>query len=364
VAAAVVASAGPLITTPGRQAAWARRTARAIVVDRGLPEAARGAVDAVTSAERSTATVAETFPADPLDASVPLALAWLSRQAPARREIVFVGDGASLPGPAAVAAIPAATGIRVRTVEVGRFPIDRHWIGSDANGRLRGLRLDGTAAGTEAGRPASEEAPPPLPVSVHASAGDQRVLDAVWEGVRADGAFLRPAPTWLALEVEWTTAAAAPDGGITALTAADRAALWPMAMALAAGEPSAANTPPWTTLAPAVAAARRADAIAIRVTQPVEPAHAAAVLRAALQVAAGEAELPRRARETDERSRRTIERPAGDVPREASRFEAARDTRWTWAAVLLAMVAEHVLRRRRDARSVEASVDAATEAAS
>ena len=86
VAAAVVAGAGPLITTPGRETAWARRTARAVVVDRGLPESARGAVAAVTAAERSTATVAETFGSIRSTAALsPLALAWLSRQAPARR---------------------------------------------------------------------------------------------------------------------------------------------------------------------------------------------------------------------------------------------------------------------------------------
>jgi hypothetical protein len=364
VAAAVIASAGPLVTTPAREALWARRTARAVVVDRGLPESALGAVGALIAAESSSATVAETFGAAPVDGRVPLALAWLARQGPAQREIVFVGDDASLPGPEAVAAIPAGTGIRVRTVDNPVPPEPRLWIGGDRDGRLRGRRLVTTLVGDQVAGTAADEAPPRLPVIVRSSAGDRRLLDAVWEGVAAEGSFLRPVATWLGLEIVWTTALAQPDAATTALTRADRAALWPLAGRLAGGEPSRVDTPPWTNLAPEVAAARRGDTIVVRVTRPAEPVHAAAVLRAALLVAAGDADLPRRARLAGTDVRTAIERPAAGVSPEATRFETARDGRWFWAVAVGLLLAEQWVRRRRDTARQAAGADTTSEAMS
>ena len=359
VAAAVVAAAGPLVTTPARTAAWARRTSRAIVVDRGLPESARDPVAAIVAAEADGVMVAERFAADPVDAAVPLALAWLAHQAPARREIVFVGDGASLPATAVVAAIPAGTGIRVRAVDgVAERSAPRHWLGSDPAGRLRGRRVVTTRAGDDARGTSVDEDPPPLPVTVRASGRDQPLLDAVWDGVVAEGTFLRPPATWLELDIEWTTALASPGRATTPLAPADRAALWPLVRALAGGEPSPAQIAPWTSLASEVAAARQGAAIAIRVARPAEPVHAATVLRAVLLVAAGDADLPRRARQADEPARRAVERPAGDVPDDAPRTAGSSDARWLWAAALLGMVTEHALRRRRQARSTGPDVAA------
>ncbi len=180
----------------------------------------------------------------------------------------------------------------------------------------------------------------------------------------AEGTFLRPPATWLELEIEWTTAIDPPGRATAALTPADRAALWPLARALAGGgETARAQPQPWTSLAAEIAAARQGSAIVIRVARPAEPVHAAMVLHAVLLVAAGDAGLPRHARQADEQARRAIERPAGDVPDDATRWAASSDARWFWAAALLGMLAEHALRRRRQSRSAGRDVAATTEAA-
>ena len=235
VAAAVVAAAGPLVTTPARAAAWARRTSRAIVVDRGLTASARDAVAGIVAAEEASSTVAERFDADPVDAAVPLALAWLARQAPAQREIVFVGDGASLPAPGPLRQFPRppASGC-VPVDDVTELSAPRHWLGGDLAGRLRSRRVVPTRIGEEARDTTAAEDPPALPVTVRASPGDEPLLDAVWDGVVAEGTFLRPPATWLELEVEWVTGVDPPGRATTGLTPADRVALWPLARALAA----------------------------------------------------------------------------------------------------------------------------------
>ncbi len=228
---------------------------------------------------------------------------------------------------------------------------------------MRSRRVVPTRIGEEARDTTAAEDPPALPVTVRASPGDEPLLDAVWDGVVAEGTFLRPPATWLELDVEWVTGVDPPGRATTGLTPADCVALWPLARALAGGEPSRAQTEPWTSLTPEITAARQGGAIAIRVARPAEPVHAATVLRAVLLVAAGDADLPRRARHADERARRAIERPAGAVPDDATRWAAASDARWMWAAALLGMLAEHALRRRHHRRSAGRDVAATPEAA-
>ena len=77
---------------------------------------------------------------------------------------------------------------------------------------------------------------------------------------------------------------------------------------------------PWSSLAPDVVAARRGAAIVVRVTKPAEASLAARLLRAAVAVAVGERETPRRRRAADDvapgaferAGRRDLER--GDPP--------------------------------------------------
>ena len=124
VVAAVLASAGPLFVSRSREAAWARRTVRAIVVDGavGAAEASAAIAD-----ERAGALDAEVIVAQPVDDGLARAVGWLSRQPPALREVVVVGDAASTPGAAAIAAIPVDIGLRLhRVAAAARVDEDRH----------------------------------------------------------------------------------------------------------------------------------------------------------------------------------------------------------------------------------------------
>ena len=113
---------------------------RAIVVDGavGAAEASPPIAD-----ERAGALDAEVIVAEPVDDGLARAVGWLSRQPPARREVVVIGDAASTPGAAATAAIPADIGLRLRRVATGaRGDQGRMWLGADATGDgVRAVRL-------------------------------------------------------------------------------------------------------------------------------------------------------------------------------------------------------------------------------
>ena len=201
VVAAVLASAGPLLVNRSREAGWARRTVRAIVVDGAV-----GAVEAspAIADERAGALDAEVIVAEPVDGGLARAVGWLSRQPPAQREVVVIGDAASTPGAAATAAIPADIGLRLRRVATGaRGDQGRVWLGATATGDgERAVRLAETREANGASVFATEpEAMPQLPViATAATPADSALIAAVWEGVVAEGVFLRRRDTWQALE--------------------------------------------------------------------------------------------------------------------------------------------------------------------
>ena len=145
-----------------------------------------------------------------------------------------------------------------------------------------------------------------------ATPADSALVAAVWEGVVAEGVFLRSRATWQALEVEWGAAPAPADGSLSALTRDDRLAVWPLARVLTGETTADVPAVPWSILAPDVVAARRGAAIVVRVTRPAEASLAARLLRAAVTVAAGERETPSAAAgATDEVAQGAFERPAG-----------------------------------------------------
>jgi hypothetical protein len=94
-ASAVAALAGPSIVTTGRRAAWATRTARALVVaadpSAGGPVDSRAAIAGAVSRERSAAFASAVFEAAFTADAVRDATDWLEAQPPAAREIVVVG---------------------------------------------------------------------------------------------------------------------------------------------------------------------------------------------------------------------------------------------------------------------------------
>jgi hypothetical protein len=91
-------------------------------------------------------------------------------------------------------------------------------------------------------------------------------------------------------------------------------------------------------------------------------AETASVLHAALAIAAGAADPPRRLSVRDPVAIASIERPATDVPAESTRHEPARDSRWLWLAAGIGLAVEQGLRRRYDATRAAARRAAAAEA--
>ncbi len=349
VAAAVTASAGPLLVTPVREARWASRLARAVIVDGAVAGGANAAtIDQAIATETAGAIATEVFTADPPASAVPRALAWLSRQPPAAREIVVIGDDGSALAPSALAVLPGGTGLRAEVVPASGGSQERAWLGASPAARPVAALV--TAATDAAGvRTRVQASPrPQLPVTQVAEAEMQRLVDAVWDGVQAEGAFLRAPATWQPVRVEWIDRALGGDPSLVPLTTDDRARLWPLATLPGSNaEPLPIASAPWSSLAPGVVAARDGETLVIRGAPAAEPVLVADTLRAVLQVAAGEERPPRRVGAADVRRRAAMARPASGVPATSIRH-AGTDARWLWALALIGLVIESAVRRRRD----------------
>ena len=236
-AAAAVASAGPLLVTGAQQNAWSSTTIRAIVSDSGSTGAARAAGEAAVAEEQRTADASALFAADPLDAALPQAVAWLEQQPPGRREIVFVGEGRPDTLDRRVAdAIPIDVGVRVRQVSDDVVPMRRLWRGAGDQGQV--ATADLTVRLADGGATMAMEAvdAPAIPVVLAASPGDLPAVRAIYDAVVADGVLLRPVETWQPLRLEWAGAPAADtDLTLEPVRQDDRLRLLPVA-ALATGE--------------------------------------------------------------------------------------------------------------------------------
>jgi hypothetical protein len=363
VAAAVAASAGPLLVTPAREAQWASRVARAVIVDGAVANGATaGAIEQAIATATAGAMTVDVFTTDPPDSAVPGALAWLSRQPPAAREIVVVGDGGSALTASALAMIPSGTGLGMELVAAGAVPPDRMWLGGSLTGQPRAARVTWSRDATGMRTQVDVSPRPQLPVTQVADAKTQPIVDAVWDGVQAEGTFLRAAAAWQPVRVEWPGAVTAAGASVMPLTADDRARLWPLMTLVAPNaEPLSNTAAPWSSLAAGVVAARDGGTLVIRSAHPAEPALVADTLRAVLQVAAGEERAPRRLGAADRQARGAMTRPAAGVPPEAIRHAAGADARWLWALALAGLTVESMLRRRRD-RLAAQSPDAGSEA--
>jgi hypothetical protein len=348
VAAAVLASAAPLIITPARRAAWAGQVVRAVIVDTAATGG--GTSDAVaraTGTASAGALAVRVFTAGSLDSAVPGALAWLARQPPARREIVVVGDDASLSAVATHGAIPNAIGIRLSTVPIPEAPM-RTWIGAASPGRPVEMRVSRVVDVSAPVRVWDAVPAVPVPVTFAAAGDALPTIEAIWAGVQAEGAFMRAPSAWQAVRVEWPGGSPTSNTAVSPLAPGDRARVWPLTVSSSAAVASSSTPSPWTPLAPGVSAARAGDTIVVRLAAMTTPGAVARALRGVLQVAAGEDVPPRTRGPADVLRRHAIERAPGDVPPDASRHAATRDGRWLWALALGGLIAETILRRRRD----------------
>jgi Aerotolerance regulator N-terminal len=185
VAAAALALAGPAVTTTPREARWAARVSRAVLL---LPPA-RSSDEERMSAYR----VAEFAPRGTLADAIRAALRWLERQPPSSREIVIAGELRASPGlEAALSQIPSHVGIRFlpsREVSVNReatVPMLIRGPAAPAMAKLR-VRLDDerTLVGGRV-----NEASGAIILDVRAAAEDRPVAQAALAAVIASGLML------------------------------------------------------------------------------------------------------------------------------------------------------------------------------
>ena len=270
-----------------------------------------------------------------------------------------MGDDASLPTRATLATIPAAIGIRLAAVSTTVGPTARMWAGAASPGRPIEARVSRAVDPSAPAAASAWDAVPvaPLPVTFAAPIEVLPTIAAIWDGVQAEGAFLRPPSAWQAVRVEWPGAASTPESTVHRLAPEDRARVWPLTALSGDATESAPPAAPWTPLAPGVAAARAAETIVVRMSAVGAPGPIARTLRAVLQVAAGEDAPPRMAGPADALRRGAIERSPGGAPPGASHNVSARDGRWLWAVALVGLVVEGLLRRRRDRRRDATVID-------
>ncbi|MFP5378282.1 MAG: BatA domain-containing protein, partial [Vicinamibacteria bacterium] len=187
----VAALAGPIVVTPAREAAWADRVARAVVVDdAGAANDWRGVVDQATESA-AFATTIEASSADGLVA----AAAWLRQAPPAAREVVVVGpmrrEGVTR---AMLDVLPEGTGVRLVSVARGTAASTDlrrlTWIDGEVWLERREARLDDD---TSALSPALDRERVSVPLEIDAPDAERALLDAAVSAVLAEGTFVEGA---------------------------------------------------------------------------------------------------------------------------------------------------------------------------
>lgn len=197
VLAAVAALAGPILITPGRQAAWASHVARAVVT---------GEQGAAAEDELRSARVGAVFSRARIRDSVRDATRWLQQQTPSEKEIVVLSSfQRGVVDPADFADVPADIGIRL--VSTGEPPAVRER-------DITRLQLRGTELVRVTGRlglnPAdtsltelSAERVDGTPIVVSAAPEDRAMADAALRAVLRRGVRLPPAGLLKPVEVAW-----------------------------------------------------------------------------------------------------------------------------------------------------------------
>lgn len=198
IAAAIAALAAPVIVTPGRQAAYANRVARAIVLEPGADRA-------IASRQSQDAFVSEVFLEDRLRDAVIEAVAWLDDQPPAARELVVVAAFTlGQLSDADLVAVPPATGVRLVPLDSAPASRDVEWpvLRRQGDALVREPRL--VRLGDEA-TSVAEASPLPVPdepIVMVAAPGDQRLANAALRAALTAGIHW-PASAPARLVVAW-----------------------------------------------------------------------------------------------------------------------------------------------------------------
>jgi hypothetical protein len=183
-AMAVGALAGPVFVSATRQEEWRQRVARAVVVAPGGAPAAL--VDPLIDGERRDSFVSEVFrPGARVADGLRDAALWLQRQPPASYEVVVVGDlraGAVVPGDLTL--VPARAGLRFLPLpsSVASREVDVHFQEADVVWRARTTLQDSSTrvSYTRAGKAGQS-------LTVRAAANDQAAADAAMNAVLSRG---------------------------------------------------------------------------------------------------------------------------------------------------------------------------------
>lgn len=198
VLSAVAALATPVFITPAREAAWASRAARAVVLDDSA---------APPEDELRSAAVGATFARSRVRDAIADAARWLADQRPAHREIVVLSafkrgavdaaDFVGVPPEVGIRLVRSSHGTAVREREITRLQL-----------RDEGLVrvLEGVTLGPEttAVRELRAEVIPAVPVTVKATPQEQEAADAALRAVLRRGLRLPPAGLLQPLSVDWT----------------------------------------------------------------------------------------------------------------------------------------------------------------
>jgi hypothetical protein len=329
VAAAVAAAAAPVFVSAARQRAWSGRIARAIVLTYDS-----ASLDAIANGEASGAFTARSFPAanSTLPDAIREARDWLRAQAPASRELVIAGD---IRERSLVARdldiLEPHVGIRFLPLPAAADPPLRlEAIAETPAGGVGFFRVavDADARQTSAAYTLEPHATLPQ-IRVAADPASQGHADALLRAVLREG-VIAGSTVDRALTVVF-------DGG----NAPDDR---PAGTADTAGQP-----PSWQRAVlgqnPEVRAIRSGDALVVRAEVKATDASAADLLARIVRAAYADHLDTKEPRLVDAARLASWSRPAAGAPPDA-RPANEGDHRWLWAAALLLMGLEHLIRRR------------------
>jgi hypothetical protein len=323
-AAAVAASASPVWISDARRQSWDQRVARAVVLASPPTDETRS----IAADEARTSFAGAEFSADTVPDALREAGRWLAAQPPAAREIVVVGDlreGAL--AEADLASIPPYTGLRFLPVvpSDGARAIEWWTVGESADGRVTSRRIEVTPEVARTDVDYGDESDSvPASITVAAAADDQPYADALLRAVLRDGLVLGA-------------------DGDRAVTFAFEGA------ALAGHDRLATPTRPWmrATLeqTPDVRGGELDGALVVTPDVPVTDARAPRIVADVLRTAFAGPRVELESRRIAADRLAAWSRPYGTSPADARPADEG-DRRWFWAAALILLALEHVIRRR------------------
>ena len=310
VTSAVLALAAPVFQGTWRSASQAARVARAVVIEAGN-------LDRLRHGYGEFAFATATFSRERLADAIVEAVVWLNGQPPSARELVVAASfKVGQLSQADLAAVPPAVGITLDRLGAAGSPrdIDLSILRLKSETLVRTEAAVHLAPGTTTVTEGADRTMPSWPIRVVAADADQALADAALRAV-LDAGVRWPFAEGEQLVVVWT---GADDSTIQQAKAAGATVITMEAPRGEREAPSALHQ----------ALARTLPALDVREPERIPDKRLA-----------------------------EWSRPAGPPPADAP-MQDEGDRRWLWAAALLLIGVEHLLRRRRFSAVVESSREA------